>query len=272
MANIFNLLFFIILLIAANNPSFSQQGLEGIIVEKYYISTKEDNAHPELSGELTPGSITYRIYVDLKPGYTFQTAFGAPNHELFIKSTDLFYNHLEYGAEYPNRIPLRTYSRNCTRLDSWLSAGGAGDNQIGVLKAEDDTMNVLKTEGLYLKNHSKKMGIPLDVVDGMREQYNQTFPTFFQMDSTIKGLGSITNTNTISINNAAWASMGKGAQGADSLSNKVLIAQLTTHGKLSFQLNLLIGTPEGKSEKYVAHDPMEGEFTHPDLYLKRTKK
>jgi len=271
MTRIFKIIFSIIAIALNVDHSFSQQGLEGIIVEKYYISTREDNAHPELSGELTPGSITYRIYVDLKPGYTFQMAYGAPNHELFIKSTDLFYNHLEYGAEYPNRIPLRTYPRNCTRLDSWLSAGGAGENQIGVLKSEDDTLNVLKTSGQYLKNDSKKMGLSLEHVDGLKEKYNQTFPTFYQMDSTIKGLGSITNTNTISINNGAWACMGKGVQGADSLSNKVLIAQLTTHGELSYQLNLLIGTPEGKSEKYVAHDPVEGEFTHPDLFLKRTK-
>ena len=253
---------------------YSQGGLEGIILEKFYISTKEDNSKPELSGHLAPGSITYRIYVDLKPGYTFQAAYGAPNHELYIKSTNLFYNHIEYGAEYPNRIPLRTYSRNTSRLDSWLSVGGAGENQIGVLKTEDDTLNVFKTSGAYLKNHSKKMGISLEVVDGMKEQYNLTFPTFYQMDSTIKGLGTITNTNTISTNNGAWASMGKGSQGADSLSNKVLIAQLTTDGKLSYQLNILIGTPDGKSEKYVAHNPIEGEFTHPDLYLvaKKIKK
>ena len=253
---------------------YAQDGLEGIILEKFYISTKEDNSKPELSGHLAPGSITYRIYVDLKPGYTFQAAYGTPNHELYIKSTNLFYNHVEYGAEYPNRIPLRTYSRNTSRLDSWLSVGGAGENQIGVLKTEDDTLNVFKSSGAYLKNHSKKMGISLEVVDGMKEQYNLTFPTFYQMDSTIKGLGTITNTNTISTNNGAWASMGKGSQGVDSLSNKVLIAQLTTDGKLSYQLNLLIGTPDGKSEKYVAHNPIEGEFTHPDLYLvaKKIKK
>jgi len=265
---------FFCLLNTCDKIVYSQGGLEGIILEKFYISTKEDNSKPELSGHLAPGSITYRIYVDLKPGYTFQAAYGAPNHELYIKSTNLFYNHVEYGAEYPNRIPLRTYSRNTSRLDSWLSVGGAGENQIGVLKTEDDTLNVFKTSGAYLKNHSKKMGISLEVVDGMKEQYNLTFPTFYQMDSTIKGIGTITNTNIISTNNGAWASMGKGSQGADSLSNKVLIAQLTTDGKLSYQLNLLIGTPDGKSEKYVAHNPIEGEFTHPDLYYvsKKNKK
>ena len=259
---------------SSNKLVYSQDGLEGIILEKFYISTKEDNSKPELSGHLAPGSVTYRIYVDLKPGYTFQAAYGAPNPELYIKSTNLFYNHVEYGAEYPNRIPLRTYSRNTSRLDSWLSVGGAGENQIGVLKSEDDSLNVSKTSGAYLKNNSKKMGVSLEVVDGMKEQYNLAFPTFYQMDSTIKGLGTITNTNTISTKNGAWASMGKGSQGADSLSNKILIAQLTTDGKLSYQLNLLIGTPDGKSEKYVAHNPIEGEFTHPDLYLvaKKIKK
>ena len=67
---------------SSNKFVYSQDGLEGIILEKFYISTKEDNSKPELSGHLAPGSITYRIYVDLKPGYTFQAAYGAPNHEL----------------------------------------------------------------------------------------------------------------------------------------------------------------------------------------------
>ncbi len=44
---------------------YAQDGLEGIILEKFYISTKEDNSKPELSGHLASGSITYRIYVDL---------------------------------------------------------------------------------------------------------------------------------------------------------------------------------------------------------------
>lgn len=257
---IFNTLFLLTL-----NFTFSQEGLEGIIVEQYYISTKEDNKTPELSGEIEEGSITYRIYVDLKPGYTFQMAYGSPNHELFFKSENLFYNHVEHGSNYPNRIPLRTYIKNISRLDSWLSVGAAGENQIGVLKTEDDTIQVFPTSDSYLKNNNKQIGMSLLEVDGMKDQLDLIFPTFYNMDSAIAGLGTTTNTNLISVSNGAWAAMGKGTQGYDSLQNKVLIAQLTTKGKLTFSLNLLIGRPDGSSEKYVAKNPEEGEFTHPQL-------
>ena len=257
---IFNTLFLLTL-----NFTFSQEGLEGIIVEQYYISTKEDNKTPELSGEIEEGSITYRIYVDLKPGYTFQMAYGSPNHELFFKSENLFYNHVEHGSNYPNRIPLRTYIKNISRLDSWLSVGAAGENQIGVLKTEDDTIQVFPTSDSYLKNNNKQIGMSLLEVDGMKDQLDLIFPTFYNMDSAIAGLGTTTNTNLISVNNGAWAAMGKGTQGYDPLQNKVLIAQLTTKGKLTFSLNLLIGRPDGSSEKYVAKNPEEGEFTHPQL-------
>lgn len=270
-SNFFFFLFFLFN-IFIKSVSFSQDGFEGIILEKFYISTKIDNSNPELSGYLKPGSTTYRIYVDLKPGYTFQVAYGSNEHELFVKSTDLIYNHIEFGAHYPNRIPLRTYSKNLSRLDSWLSAGAAGENQVGVIKSEDDSSNIFITNGVYLKNKSKKMGRSLTDVDGMKEQYDLIFPTFFQMDSTLEGLGALTNSNCIITKNGGWASMGKGACGSDPKSNKVLIAQITTAGKISYQLNLLIGTPDGKSEKYVAHNPVQGEFTHPSLYYKFNKK
>jgi hypothetical protein len=56
-----------------------------------------------------------------------------------------------------------------------------------------------------------------------------------------------------------------------------LIGQVTTDGELSFELNIQIGTPEGKVQRYVARNPMESEFTHESLVLsskksKKTKK
>jgi hypothetical protein len=72
--------------------------------------------------------------------------------------------------------------------------------------------------------------------------------------------------------------MGKGSLGPDSLTNnRILIGQVTTDGELSFELNIQIGTPEGKVQRYVARNPMESEFTHESLVLsskksKKTKK
>jgi hypothetical protein len=40
--------------------------------------------------------------------------------------------------------------------------------------------------------------------------------------------------------------------------NRILIAQLTTNGELSFDLNIQVGTPSGGALHFVAHSP-EGE-------------
>jgi hypothetical protein len=60
--------------------------------------------------------------------------------------------------------------------------------------------------------------------------------------------------------------MGKGSVGADSTSgNHVLIAQVTTAGELNYKLNIMIGTPEGKSIQYVYGNPQDREVLHPAL-------
>jgi hypothetical protein len=94
------LLFFFLPLLA-----FSQDGLEAIVVEKYYVSDAADNANKVMSGELKPGSVTYRIYVDMKPGFRFQAAFGSPSHPLKISSTQPFFNHSDAGTTHPNILP-----------------------------------------------------------------------------------------------------------------------------------------------------------------------
>jgi len=44
-----------------------KKALEGIIVEKYYVATSAD-LKDTVGGALPKGSVTYRIYADLKPG------------------------------------------------------------------------------------------------------------------------------------------------------------------------------------------------------------
>ena len=57
------------------------QGLEGVIVEKYYISDANDATVNSVGGVLPVGSVTYRVYLDLAPDYIFQSAYGDPLHE-----------------------------------------------------------------------------------------------------------------------------------------------------------------------------------------------
>jgi len=246
----------------------AQDGLEGIIVEKYYVSTAADQKASLYSGELPVGSVTYRIYVDLKPGYTFQAAYGTPLNPLFIKSTKPFYNHTESGITHPNILPERTLKKNITLLDSWLTVGAAGENHLGILKINDDDIpdDFVKFEKGYLENKSGKKDYSILQKDGLQRSDVLPFPTFYQMDSCLYHLGSLTNGNSLVVENGAWACMGKGAFGADSLTtNNVLIAQLTTAGELSFELNLLIGAPNGTSQKYVAKNPDLGVWVHNDL-------
>ena len=271
----FTLVLFGLLLSCAG---IAQDGLEGIIVEKFYVSTKADNAGKIYSGDLPKGSVTYRIYVDMKPGYRFQAAYGAPEQPLIIESSENFFNHTEMGRIQPNIIPERTFQNNITLLDSWLSVGSCGEGHLGILKEYDDTISdkFLVFEKGYFRN--KKKIIPLYEKDGMTRADLLPIPTFYRMDSLGSVLGSETVSNKIEIDNAAWACMGKGSVGADSLTtNCVLIAQLTTKGSLSFELNVQIGAPDGTSERYVAKNP-SGQFTHPDLIFssdnkkKKTKK
>jgi len=254
---------------------FTQDGLEGIVVEKFYVSTKADNAGKLYSGDLPEGSVTYRIYVDLKPGYRFQAAYGSPQHPLVIESTENFYNHLENGNIQPNIIPERTYKKNISLLDSWLSAGACAEGHLGILKEYDDTISdkFIGFEKGYFKG--KKKSVPLYEIDGMKRSAVLPVPTFFQMDFLSKIIGTTTSEKRIYSDNGAWAALGKGAVGADSLStNCVLIAQLTTVGELSFELNLLIGAPNGISQKYVARNPIteESEWTHPELIFNSNRK
>ena len=246
----------------------SQDGLEGIIVEKFYISNQADNAGHLFSGDLVPGSTTYRVYVDLKPGYRFQAAYGTLTHPLIIQSTEKFFNHIEAGNVQANIIPERTLEKNVSLLDSWLSVGACGERHLGILKEFDDTISdkYIRFEKGYFQ--SKKKIIPLYKKDGMKRAEFIPFPTFYQMDSLAYVFGSSTLSNRLKLNNSAWACLGKGSVGADSLTtNCVLIGQFTTKGDLSFELNLLIGAPNGTSQKYVAKNPVteEGEWSHPDL-------
>ena len=73
------------------HSAYAVHGLEGIVVERYYCSDKNDSVvtdkYSSDKGTLPVGSITYRIYADMLPGYKFQAAFGIPGHPLKISTS-----------------------------------------------------------------------------------------------------------------------------------------------------------------------------------------
>jgi hypothetical protein len=248
--------------------SFSQQGLEGIIVEKYY---EINNNELEVFG-LPKGTVTYRIYADLNPDFRFQAAYGNTNHLLTISTSTTFYNDIEHGDFIPNTIARRNLGKKALMLDSWLSVGGAGEKYYGVLKSSDDTLETIKhPNGLFGAN-SKEISI-LEK-DGLLSSEIIPRPTFFGIDSAVtvfkNKVGSEFKTS-----NGAWAYLGRGSVGADSLTkNTVLIAQITTNGDFNFELNIQVGsTKTGEIQKYVAKNPIGNEILMPQLiYSSPSKK
>ena len=248
---------------------FAQNALEGIIVEKYYVSTKKDNSKKHLSGELPVGSTTYRIYVDMAPGCRFIMAYGSPSHPLEISSTENIFNHLDNGSEHPIRIPERTYKKNVVPLDSWITIGPAGENYMGVLKDADtlkDFGTVLSFEKGFLLSDKKEMGYTLQERDGFLRSDNIPDITLYNIDTSLNVLRMDSKGRSFRVENGAWASMGKGVSGVDSLgSNTILIAQITTKGQLTYELNVMLRNADGSVVNYVAKDPIEKEVLHKSL-------
>ncbi len=246
--------------------SIAQNGLEGIIIEKYYIS---DDADAKITdgGYLKPGSVTYRIYVDMKQKYSLQAVYGIGGHPLKIATTTYFFNNTMNGGVVANDVPRFRLEEHTTMLDSWISVGAGSEADYGILKTKDSYNSFTNKNGI-LKNNNPEAGIPLTKYDGLQAATPQRVVSFYGIDKADLEIFNNTTDTTAKgqvfmTENGSWASFG-GAYGTDS-NNIVLIAQLTTDGQLSFELNLQLGTPFGSTENYYAKNPQGSELQLPDL-------
>jgi hypothetical protein len=263
-----NILVLVLLMISVAGKA--QNGLESVIVERYYVSDANDATMNSTGGVLPIGSVTYRIYADMLPGYKFQAAYGVPDHELRIETTTLFFNNEDRGATTPSYTKAQA-SHNTVMLDSWLSVGAACSGNFGILKSQDDGMsNVVNSDGV-LQNNDPLTGIPLTTQDGLIAGSPEAMTVvgltteIAMFDAQNDG----TNGPVFSSFNGSWASL-NGSIGPDSVDNKVLIAQMTTDGIFSFALNIQIGTPTGGVENYVAQNPIGSEILEPTLTFNST--
>ena len=254
----------------------SQAGLKEVFVEKYYTLGKNDYQKSNVSGATEKGLVTYRIYVELDSGFTLQAVYGSPTHLLKFSSTKSFYNHPGIGNTHPNIIPDKSLKKNLTILDSWITIGACAESFFAVpLKYQTKAFPVvIEWEKGYFEN-SKGRDTDFSFRDapGMIYRESDSLPqlTMYQIDEPLKGLFAETKQSEILIENGAWACMGKGASAPKPYKNALLIAQLTTSGKVSYQMNLVVGTPNGKSIRYVASNPTSEELTHPTLIQKPKK-
>lgn len=257
-------LLYAVVLTLLSFTAYSQNGLENIIVEKYYISNAADAAGS--IGTLPVGSTTYRIYVDLLPGYKFQAAYGVPGHELKISTTTSFFNNEDRGATTP------TYSKtnaanNTVMLDSWISCGAACSGNFGILKTADNAAggtNVVNANGI-LQNNNANAGIPLITQDGLFAGTPSSVTTVGLSATDLNVFDATSQAgNIFSTTNGSWASL-TGSTGPIASSNQVLIGQFTTDGCFSFELNIQIGTPSGGVQQFVARNPAGSEIQLPAL-------
>jgi hypothetical protein len=255
--------------------------IENVIVETYYISDANDATDTTDARVLDAGSKTYRIYIDLKSGYKLTKIYGDANHTLKIVSDSIFFNNIDRQAAYFGyKINTTWFKNNPTlALDSWLTLGLATTTKSGVLKTEDTDGSIIggtnnsggssAIPGGLLVNTDPNAGIPLTTADGLLTYANVAanwidngFRNFSGTDTTIFGPDSI-GSKFISTNASLQNS---GVTGSTS-ANDVLVAQLTTNGKISFELNVEISDSIGNSIKYVANDSvlLPGEKLSPFL-------
>lgn len=248
------------------------QGLEGIIVERYYQTDAADetDAMDNVSAvPLTAGSVVYRVFVDMAPGYKFSQIFGTPDHNLTVNATADFYNDPSYGVTVnPGTVSANNIRKHTALIDSWFTTGGASNGKVGVLKIEDMDGSVGNQHGVLANNPGGCYGVPITGT-GAQDGMTPNSPTTYLVPNSL-GLGAAldaldqTAGNTVLIDNGAIAALG-GIVGPTE-SNRVMIAQFTVHGDITFALNVqLVNATTGAAENYVASNPASGELTHPTL-------
>ena len=252
--------------------------VENVIVEKYYISDSND-ATDTIGGGLPDRSTTYRIYIDLIAGSKLTKIYGDINHAFKISSTDVFFNNEADGQTFAKDFSKVRLGENTVALDSWLTLGqttrNAAKTYFGILKSDDTDGSIIGganndggsaaiADGL-LANNDPAAGGPLTEADGM--------DTMSQLPTNWADYGIIDIASGVDSTIFGSAKSGKefisydaglqnsGVSGVDPDSNRVLVAQLTTKGQLSFELNVEVIDTNGIAIKYVANDSilLQGE-------------
>jgi len=241
------------------------QGLDSIIVERYYVSDANDTSVNASGGILPVSSVTYRVYVDMATGYKFQAAYGVPSHECRIATSTLFFNNEDRGATTPTYTKSQA-KNNTIMLDSWLSVGSACSGNYGVLKTEDNGVSTIVNAEAppVVQNASPLAGIPITAEDGLLAGTPPSVTFVGISASEFDNQNDGTNGPVFSTFNGSWASL-SGTVGP-TVDNRVLIGQFTTDGTFSFELNIQLGTPTpGGVEQYVAKNPVGSEIQNSTL-------
>jgi hypothetical protein len=272
MKNIYSIFTGLSLMAVVSNQQVQAQGLQGIVVEKYYVSDAADSidaADNFATYPLHVGSTTYRVYADLQDGYSFIQMFGNAAHPLEIHTTTAFFNDPNYGVAVYQGTSVNNTKKNTQMIDTYLTVGGVAATKMGVLKTEDTDGTIGNNDGL-IANVTTAMGLPVTGTDGVDGMMPGTpiNPNILGISSELDLFDQTPGSDFVT-NNGTIAALG-GVTGVTA-SNMVLIGQFTTDGIFSFKLNLQLGTPQvGGSEIFVAENPENGELTDSTLIYEST--
>jgi hypothetical protein len=259
-------------LFACSFAAAQAQGLQGIVVERYYQANAADVSDATTQGAIVPlttGSVTYRVYVDMAAGYKFSQIFGSPTHTMTVSSTANFYNDPNWGVSLdPGTVTTTNIRKNTGMIDSWFTTGGTAVGKVGVRKTDDTDGSLGNAQSILANNPGSCFGAPINGSGAKDGLVNAVANSYLEPNAL--GLGSAldvldqTAGNSITITDGAIAALG-GVVGATA-DNLVLIGQFTTTGSLSFALNVqLINIATGTAENYVASSPVGGELTSASL-------
>lgn len=269
----------------------AQNGLQQILVEKFYVANATDAAQANTAasnagyqtGTLPSGAITWRIYADLEPGWGVQSVYGVNGHPLQLSTSTNFYNHPS-GNSTGGPLPSSSSSilaANTTILDSYISCGAVASNRFGVIKTEDNSAatptgggaNLNFTPAGVLANTDASIGLPLTTADGMYNTVNN--PALLALTL----LGDISNAASVALftdgssvgsafnsSNCSWGVLGEQVGAFPTGTNRVLIGQFTTNGVFTYKLNLqLRNTTTFAVRNFVYSNPVGSELLFPTL-------
>lgn len=277
-----NILSFIMLFsILFSNCVLAQ--IENVTVETYYVSDTYDATDTTGGTILEDRSKTYRVYVDLQPGCKIKKIYGDANHTLRISSTAIFYNNHDRPTAYFGYLINKSWfpDNPLLGLDSWLTLGLPTKTNNALPKTDDTDGSFIGGNNNYggsaaipgglLVNSSNDVGIPLTTADGMSTNTNVLTQWLYNGFNDISGLDTTVfgpvNVGSQFSSNIAFLQQNSGVMGSNPDSNKVLVAQLTTKGDLSFELNIEVIDTAGNVIKFVADNTvlLPGEQVSPAL-------
>lgn len=227
------------------------QPIENVLVETYAVTAG-------LTDDSVPLT-TYRIYIDLAPGHRLQMVYGDEHHTLRIASTSWFFNDTVNGAVFGDHIDPDDLNKLPSALDSWVTIGNASSTHQGIPRHLDRDGSILECPPYGLRatvgSTTREQDLaPLCAIDGLQRDTSVRQIVDFKFAS---GYFGKVRGDLLETNDGAWAALG-GRKGITE-ENLVLIAQITTTGRLSYQLNVQVAGPDGAPVKVVASDATPGE-------------